>query len=110
LAAQPIDQELLAQKSKNATAAAAAAKQAPAKPVLQQSINSGHYIQLSDNSLWEISPSDTIITASWITPVEITIESSGNKAYPYKLTNTLTGSSVLARRATNLPEKTTPTH
>jgi hypothetical protein len=72
-----------------------------ANPVLSESLNSGRYIRLSDNSLWEINPGDTAITQSWITPVEIIASPSGNATYPYKLTNSLTGSSVLARRVSS---------
>lgn len=74
-------------------------------PVLQESLNNGHYIRLSDNSLWEIDPKDTALTQSWITPVEIIISPSQDPNYPYQLTNTLTGSTVHAKRVTNLPGK-----
>ena len=68
-------------------------------PLIQETLNNGRYIRLTDNSLWEIQPKDTPITQSWITPVEIFVTQSGHADYPYKLTNSLTGSSVLARRA-----------
>jgi hypothetical protein len=72
-------------------------------PVLQENLKNGHYIRLSDNSLWEINPSDTPITQGWITAVEIKVAPSQDTAYPFTLTNTLTGSSVKARKAQSLP-------
>jgi hypothetical protein len=69
------------------------------KPVLQESIHNGRYLRLSDESLWEIHPKDTPITQSWITPVEIIASPSEDPDYPFKLTNSLTGTSVLARPA-----------
>ena len=65
---------------------------------LQENLKNGNYIRLSNGSLWNIHPKDTPITQGWITPVEITVTSSGNADYPFKLTNTLTGSSVRARK------------
>jgi len=74
------------------------------KPYLSESFYNGRYVRLSDDSLWNIRPQDTPITQSWISSVEILVEPSQNTDYPYKLTNTLTGSSVLAKKATALPK------
>ena len=73
------------------------------KPTLSENLNSGSYIRLSDDSLWNIRPEDTPITQGWISAVEIVITPSGDPKYPFKLTNSLTGSSVLARKATQVP-------
>jgi hypothetical protein len=73
-------------------------------PIIEASLQNGRYIRLSDDSLWEINPSDRPITQSWITPVEIVAAPSNDANYPFRLTNTLTGSSVLARRATAVPK------
>ncbi|HSX10128.1 MAG TPA: hypothetical protein VLF94_00205 [Chlamydiales bacterium] len=67
-------------------------------PILQENLKNGHFIGLSDNSLWEINDSDTPITQGWISAVEIKCEHVGDGAY--KLTNTLTGSTVRAKKAT----------
>jgi len=75
-----------------------------AKPMITENFYSGQYIRLSDGSLWNIRPQDTPITQGWITSVEIIIEPSQDPDYPNKLTNTLTGSSVLAKKATELPK------
>lgn len=73
-------------------------------PILQEIIKGGRYIRLSDNSLWEIAVSDTPITQGWITPTEIKVAPSNDPEYPYTLTNSLTGSTVKARKA----QSTTP--
>lgn len=67
-------------------------------PVLQENLKGGSLIGLTDCSLWEINPADTPITQGWISAVEIKIEQSSNIDYPYKLTNSLTGSAVRARK------------
>lgn len=73
------------------------------KPNLSENLYNGSYIRLSDNTLWNIRPQDTPITQGWITPVEIVVTPSQDQKYPYRLTNSLTGSSVLAKKATQLP-------
>lgn len=68
-------------------------------PILQEVLKGGRFIRLSDSSLWEIDPSDTPITQSWITPTEIKIGQSTDPEYQYTLTNHLTGSTVRAKKA-----------
>ncbi len=69
------------------------------KGVLSENLQSGSYIRLSTGTLWKIHPKDIPITQGWITPVDIRIAQSGDPEVPYKLTNTLTGSSVRAQKA-----------
>lgn len=71
-------------------------------PILQEVLKNGRYVRLSDNSLWEIDPADTPITQSWITAVEVKVAPGTNSDYPYNLTNTLTGSTVKARKTQNI--------
>ncbi len=68
-------------------------------PSLDENLRNGHYIRLTDNSLWEINPADTPITQGWITPVEIKVTPTQDPSYPFDLTNSLTGSKVRARKA-----------
>ncbi len=69
------------------------------RPILSETLQNGKFIRLSDNSLWSIAPQDTVLTQSWITPVEIIVTKTNDPEYPYKLTNSLTGSSVRAKPA-----------
>jgi hypothetical protein len=76
------------------------------KSMLTENLQNGHYIRLADKSTWNIRPQDVPITQGWITSVDIAISQSGDPSYPYKLTNTLSGSSVLARRVDKAPQET----
>jgi hypothetical protein len=80
-------------------------------PILQDVLNNGRYIRLSDHSTWEIDPQDTPISQGWITPVEIIVAAASDRStYPYTLTNSLTGSSIHARKASSVPDTSqTPT-
>jgi len=80
------------------------------KPTVSEVLQSGKFVRLSDNSLWEIKPEDRAITQSWITVVEILVDKSGDPQYPSKLTNTLTGSSVRAKQVTIPPSQKPPTN
>jgi hypothetical protein len=73
------------------------------RPVISELIQNGRYLRLSDNTLWAIAPKDTSITQGWVTPVEIIVGPSGDSDYPYKLTNTLTGSVVRAQKVDQVP-------
>ena len=70
---------------------------------LSENLKNGRYIRLSDNTLWEVRAEDTPISQGWITPVEIIVTQSGDANYPYKLTNSVTGSSLRARKASSMP-------
>ena len=71
-------------------------------PLVQEVLKNGRYVRLSDNSLWEIDTSGSPITQGWITPIEIKVAPSNDPDYPNTLTNTLTGSTVKARKAQNI--------
>ncbi|MGB7977790.1 MAG: hypothetical protein WCF19_01360 [Chlamydiales bacterium] len=79
-----------------------AAQDKKSAPVLQEVLKNGRFVRLSDHSLWEIDGQDTPITQGWITPAEISAASNGDAAYPYTLTNSLTGSTVRARKAQSI--------
>lgn len=90
----------------------AASKQLIAKvqpnPTVQETLNNGRFIKLSDDSLWEINPEDTAITESWISPAEIIVSIRNDMTYPYQLTNSITKSKVRARKATSIPKPAQP--
>lgn len=70
------------------------------EPQIQENLKCGHYIRLTDDSLWRINPKDTLITQSWITQVAIVVQTTDDELYPFFLTNSLTGSSVKAEKVT----------
>ena len=72
-------------------------------PSVSEVLASGKYLKLSDGTLWKIHPSDIPISSSWITPADVHVEKTGSGAYPYTLTNQLTGSSVRAGSIQSLP-------
>lgn len=74
-------------------------------PRVQEVLNRGKFVRLSDNSLWEIDPEDTPITQSWVTPSDIKVGETRDKDYPFSLTNNLTGSTVKARKAQKVPKE-----
>lgn len=72
--------------------------------LLSENLKNGHYIRLNNGTLWKIRPKDTPITQGWVSAVNILITQSGDSEYPYKLTNSLTGSSVRAQKADEIDE------
>ena len=76
-------------------------------PTLSENLQSGQYIELSDNTIWQIRPKDLPISQGWITPAEIIVTQSGDRNYPSKLTNSVTGSSVFAKRVESVPTQKT---
>ncbi len=79
-----------------------------AGPVIQEVLKAGRYVRLTDNSLWEIDTPDRPITQSWITPSEIKIAPSNDPEFPNTLTNTLTGSTVKARKVHSIASDAAP--
>jgi hypothetical protein len=74
-------------------------KEEATQPELSLSINIDHgqKLELSDNSLWEIAPSDVQTSAVWIIPFPVKIASSGDPEYPCLIINLNSGASVKAR-------------
>jgi hypothetical protein len=67
-------------------------------PRIEDNLEGGRRIRLSDRSVWVIAPSDLAIAQGWITPVSMIIRRSEDKEFPYLLVNGLTGSFVKAKR------------
>ncbi len=65
---------------------------------LSINLDNGHKLQLSDNSIWEIAPGDVQRASAWITPFQVKLTRSQDPAYPYLITNPVSGDSVKARR------------
>jgi len=66
---------------------------------VSQIIYDGEFIILSDNSVWNISNEDVLRSGVWFSTSAIIIKKSNNKSYPYKLYNTLTEDSILAKKS-----------
>ena len=77
-------------------------------PTLSENLMKSQYLRLSDGTLWNIRPEDVPIAQSWITPVQILVSQSSNPFFPYKLTNQVSGTSILARKADKLPQQSSP--
>jgi hypothetical protein len=77
-------------------------------PTLSENLLNSQYLRLSDGTLWNVRVEDVPIAQAWITPVEIVVTKSSNPFFPYRLTNTVSGSSVLARKVEKLPQASPP--
>ncbi len=65
---------------------------------LSINIDNGHKIQLSDNTIWEVSPDDVNTSSFWLTPFAVKIIPSGDPKYPCLIVNKDSNVSVKARR------------
>jgi hypothetical protein len=75
---------------------------------LSINIENGRKIQLSDNSIWEIAPSDIQTASVWLLPFPVSVESNNDPDYPYTITNMNSGASVKARKAPENNPSTPP--
>ena len=77
---------------------------------LQQNLQNGSQLELSDGSIYEIAPSDRSKTTFWLTPVPIKITASNDPRYPVLLTDTLSGIGVRAKqvRTATIKPQTNP--
>lgn len=73
--------------------------------ILQENLQNSQFIRLSDQTLWETFPEDLPIAQGWITPIAIIVSQGDVSEYCYKLTNSLTGSSIRAKKVEKLPKK-----
>jgi hypothetical protein len=65
---------------------------------LQQNIQGGTQLMLSDGSVYEIAPADRSKAMFWLTPINVILEQSSDPNYPMKITNTLTNVSVNGKK------------
>ena len=54
-------------------------------PTVSEVMQSGKYLKLTDNTVWEIHPADRATVQLWITPASIIVTTSNNPIYPYIL-------------------------
>lgn len=90
----------VAEKQKEEDKAQKAAKAAHVTEIIQ----SGKYLRLSNNSVWEIHPADRATVEGWMTPANILVTTSKNSRYPYLLENEITKTKVLAKKVAPLIE------
>ena len=64
---------------------------------VEENISNGQMLRLSDNSLYQIAPSDALRASMWLTPFPVEIISSNNVDYPVILINKNTGERLLAK-------------
>jgi len=76
-------------------------------PSISGVTSDGNFVKLDDDTNWQIFPEDTPISSGWLTPSPIKVEYSGEGDYPYTLTNTITESTVRARKITHIPNNPT---
>ena len=62
-------------------------------------LHNGQFLELTDNSIWQINPQDVPTAKGWILPSEIVVSENANKNYPYTLTNSLTNDSIKAKKS-----------
>jgi len=65
---------------------------------LDENINGGAQLKLSDGSVYEIAPTDRSKATYWLTPFQLKLEPSGDPNYPVKITNLVTGVSVKGKK------------
>ena len=63
--------------------------------------DNGSTLELTDGSKWAISPDDKAVTSLWLIPMEIQIEQTSDKTYPYLLINLQTKQKVKAQKLAN---------
>lgn len=74
-------------------------KESPNKTLsLYTNLDGGRRLELSDGNIYEVSPEDLNISASWVTPFPLKIEMSHDPDYPLLIVNTYTGRSVRVRK------------
>lgn len=65
-------------------------------------INGGQKLQLTDNSVWDIKPSDVKISSTWLSDITVKIYPSGDEEFPYLIVNTTTKRSVKAKKGSSV--------
>lgn len=72
---------------------------------LRLNIKSGEFLQLSDNSVWQVAPCCYKIAAKWLTADPVTVSRSDDPKYPYFIKNEASGTKVMAHHISRLPER-----
>jgi hypothetical protein len=54
---------------------------------LRDKLDDGRIVVLEDESVWEVHPSDRLITGRWLRISTITVKHTQKEGYPYLLSN-----------------------
>ena len=80
---------------------AAEAKVSPQKTLtVSEVLQNGRYLQLNDGSFWQVHPESIPIAGSWILAPDVTVARSTDPIYTYKITNTVSQTTILAKKIT----------
>jgi hypothetical protein len=65
---------------------------------VSENLDGGAKLQLSNGEIYEIYPDDRDIAAGWLLPSNIKITTSKDPNYPVMITNTVTNTSIKAKK------------
>lgn len=65
---------------------------------ITENLNKGQYIQLEDNTVYEIDPDDRYIAMGWLGPATVVLTQDSNRKYPVVIHNNWTKDAVRAQR------------
>ena len=65
---------------------------------VSENLDGGGKLQLSNGDTYEIHPDDRDVSAAWLLPSNVTLTPSKNPDYPFIITNTVSQTSVKARK------------
>ncbi len=65
---------------------------------VSENLDGGAKLQLSNGDTYEIHPSDRDVSSAWLLPSNVTITPNKDPTYPVNITNTVSNTSVKARK------------
>ncbi len=63
---------------------------------LRDKLEEGRIVVFEDDSMWEVHPSDRLITKRWLRISTITVKHTQKEGYPYLLSNSTEGEKARA--------------
>jgi hypothetical protein len=72
---------------------------------LRDKLEEGKIVVLEDESVWEVHPSDRLITQRWLRMSTINVEHTQKEGYPYLLKNSTEGESARANCHAQSPRR-----
>lgn len=65
---------------------------------VSENLDGGAKLQLSNGDIYEIHPDDRDVSSTWLLPSNVTVTPSKNLDYPIIITNTISGTSIKAKK------------